>query len=496
MQQDATAYGGATFNQQIGGALKGQLEPLAFNQTVYPTQPPPAATADDTTPDPCFSYDAANNKCDMSSPAPGCRIQFDVKATENKLPLLLGGAMPAVVGPTLHATARSELREVAALTPSMPLAVPDVHPNSVSVTFIDMTSKNGSTPFPATYCSAAPGSNATFVPGSNCAFVLNVGKPYVPASSGGTKTWSFTGLNVKVPTGQASNIDVRIGLGATAGDCPFKSSGGTNYVCVESNRLQNPAIPPDPPVEAVSIAPAFAVGPNTVSADVVVEGNFAVFQACPGTSGATYSCPPNPPANPIGDPTIDLRFSSSSGSQTYAIDCGTIPRNSGGNFQQQIEYGCANSFAINAPDVCPDNVVNPPDCAPVGNAVGDMIGQLRQGMNARLTSSGACAPNYYPNTTAVKNDPRIFILIVTDFSAFYGNGATTQVPVVTYGAFYVTGWDGAPASCSNYNQPYPFAGKPHGDIWGHFITYVGSGTPSLKTCAVGALAPCVPALVK
>jgi hypothetical protein len=428
----------------------------------------------------------------MSAPAAGCRIQFDVKATENKLPLLFGGVLTSVIGPNLHATARSELREVAALQPSMPLAVPDISPKSVSVTFIDMTGNNKSTPFP-TPCSTAAGSNATFVAGSNCAFVLN--PPYTPTPSGGQKTWSFTGLKITVPTGQSKNIDVRFGIGATAGDCPFGSSGGTGYVCVESNSLLTPATSPDPPVNTLTITPALVDGANVVGADVALQGAFSVFQACSGTSGASYSCPPNPPTNPRGDPTIDLRFSSNSGSQTYAINCGTVPGNTGGDFKQQIEFGCADSFAINDQDICPDNVTDPPDCAPVGNAVGDMIGQLQQGMNDRL-ASGACAPNYYPNTQAVASDPRIFILIVTDFSAFFGNGGNTEVPVVTYGAFYVTGWDGAPGSCDTYNEPYPGSGKPHGDVWGHFITYVGSGTPSGKTCAVGALAPCVPALVK
>ncbi|MGH3026907.1 MAG: pilus assembly protein TadG-related protein, partial [Gaiellaceae bacterium] len=142
MQLEATAYGGGTYNPQIGGDLKGQLQPLAFNQTTYPFAAPPSATADDTTPDPCYSYDASNAKCDMSSPAAGCRIQFDVKATENKLPLLLGGLLPSAVRPNLHATARSELREVAALQPSMPLAVPDVHPQLVTITFVNTSTGN------------------------------------------------------------------------------------------------------------------------------------------------------------------------------------------------------------------------------------------------------------------------------------------------------------------------------------------------------------------
>lgn len=489
MQQEATVYGGGTYNAQIGGDLKGQLQPLAFNQTVYPTAAPPSASADDTTPDPCFSYDAGNNKCDMSSPASGCRIQFDVKATENKLPLLFGGVLPSVIGPNLHATARSELREVAALQPSMPLAVPDVNPKFVTITFVNTATGA---------IVAGPCTGADRLGSTGCTF--NVPGPPT-ATANGTKTWTESGANVTIGSGNQNKIGVRVGLGASANPCPVGSTGGFGYTCLDGFL---PSDAPDPPITAVTVTPAFVSGAGTYTVKVVLEGNFQVYQPCNnGTSGANYSCPPNLATGSPGDPTLLLRFTSptKTSSHTFAIECGQIPGNPGpnNNIYQEVRFGCLNSFSINDPDLCPDPTVpapDPTDCAPIGAiGNGNETGPIQSAIEDRLVS-GTCATNKYPDTSDPA-DPRIMILIVTDFAAFYGNGnGGASVPVVTYGAFYVTGWNrpnGNPPACNN--EPAP-AGATKGDIWGHFITYIGSGNPSGKTCKVGGLAPCVPALVK
>jgi hypothetical protein len=73
--------------------------------------------------------------------------------------------------------------------------------------------------------------------------------------------------------------------------------------------------------------------------------------------------------------------------------------------------------------------------------------------------------------------------------------------VVTYAAFYVTGWDSQGNTCNSVNSPYPADptvknDRPHGDIWGHFITYVTSATPSTQPCQVGSLTLCTPSLVR
>jgi hypothetical protein len=186
-------------------------------------------------------------------------------------------------------------------------------------------------------------------------------------------------------------------------------------------------------------------------------------------------------------------------SHTYAIDCGTIPGHTGGTLAQQIQYGCANSYSINQDDVCPDPLnPTPPSCVPV--QTGAAVGQVQSAFNSRFVKNGACAVNRYPDTS-VPDDPRIVQLIDTDFSAYIGSGgsSSSDVPVVTFATFYVTGWNGADSSCASYNEPTPPNAVSNGNsanVWGHFIAYVTNGTPSGIKCDPRSLAPCVGALVR
>jgi hypothetical protein len=76
---------------------------------------------------------------------------------------------------------------------------------------------------------------------------------------------------------------------------------------------------------------------------------------------------------------------------------------------------------------------------------------------------------------------------------------------VTFGMFYVTGWDegnngpcattGAPA-----NEPFPGpAGQnQNGDIWGHFMKYIGAlpGSGGGTPCDFSAFSPCIPVMTQ
>jgi hypothetical protein len=119
-------------------------------------------------------------------------------------------------------------------------------------------------------------------------------------------------------------------------------------------------------------------------------------------------------------------------------------------------------------------------------------------MNDRFAPNHNCLPNNYPTVAGGGTDQRVVILMITDFSAFNGNGAGVQVPVVKYGAFYITGWDSPDNSCSTQNEPFPGSGTSDtGMIWGHFITYVDpNGRPSPGVCDPSGLLPCVPALTQ
>jgi hypothetical protein len=241
-------------------------------------------------------------------------------------------------------------------------------------------------------------------------------------------------------------------------------------------------------------------GTRSLNVTIGISGNFKVNKACPsppGPSGANYTCFTYDPIQNVGpDRAVLLRLKQTRGPNTYTIDCG------GGNIRTMIVNGCANRYSLNAADVCPDvgTPPTPPDCVPT--QTGTATGQISQGMNDRFApgNPNTCAnsPNNYPNVPP--GDKRVVIVMITDFSAFNGGGSIT-VPVVTYGAFYITGWDGAPTDCNGVNEPFSHTGhagsSTTGDVWGHFITYVdgaGSGTPGV--CDPTALLPCVPVLTQ
>jgi Putative Flp pilus-assembly TadE/G-like len=235
-------------------------------------------------------------------------------------------------------------------------------------------------------------------------------------------------------------------------------------------------------------------GTYTLTATVGVAGSYGLHVACaPPPSGGSYTC--------ATDPATLLRFKSSSGSTTYAVDCGTVPGHTGGGLYQQILWGCNNSFSTNAADLCPDPASpTPPSCVPVGS-IGSGVagGQVRAAMNDRFAPGGICTTNNYPVVTP--GDPRVLITMVTDFSAFTGSGASRDVPVVTFGAFYVTGWDRSDPSCASQEEPFSNTGLPGtsdtGDIWGHFIRYVAvGGGGGTAICDPSGILPCVPVLTQ
>jgi Flp pilus assembly protein TadG len=191
------------------------------------------------------------------------------------------------------------------------------------------------------------------------------------------------------------------------------------------------------------------------------------------------------------DPTRILKFITQ-GSHTGAVDCG------GGNLRDQIANGCTTRVQRNPGEACPNATV-PVDC--LREQPGQAVGQVRQGMNQRWVPNNVCPPN---NWTAASGslpnipngDTRVVPLIITLYGAFTGNGAH-YVPVTDFGAFYVTGWDGAPNSCNGINQPAP-PGAGNGTIWGHFIKYLGDFGSSTATagCDYSALAPCITVMTR
>ena len=94
-------------------------------------------------------------------------------------------------------------------------------------------------------------------------------------------------------------------------------------------------------------------------------------------------------------------------------------------------------------------------------------------------------------------DPRLVTLVITDNSAFGGQGQA-YVPVLAFAGFYITGWD-SPGACAD-NAPYPSLGNSDaGDVWGHFVNYVvysAGGTPSPIRCNFTSTNVCIAVLTQ
>lgn len=131
MKQEAQNYDGETgfahdYNPQVGGSLKGPLG-VAFNSTLFPFNQPSGVGPDDTPADPCAPLAMADGQQ---------HYLFDVKATEQDAPFIFG-VFPGVTAPSIHATARTDLRQVESLSGLLPIGVQNPTPKYMYAQFVD-----------------------------------------------------------------------------------------------------------------------------------------------------------------------------------------------------------------------------------------------------------------------------------------------------------------------------------------------------------------------
>jgi hypothetical protein len=199
-----------------------------------------------------------------------------------------------------------------------------------------------------------------------------------------------------------------------------------------------------------------------------------------GNSGKNYRC--------ASDPTVLLRNQAGgSNSNHFSIDCGP------GAQKDQFLNGCTTAYQIHPSPYTPIcDPVTPADCAQ--SQTGCAVGNVDAPMSTRFGDT----PNNYPNYSTDPPDPRLIVMVLTDFNSWNFQG-TQNVPVVAFAAFYVTGWDRASGTQVSTNEPYPSPGSTPGcgDVWGHFVKFVDStGTPSTNPCDPASPTPCVPTLTK
>ena len=146
----ATAYAGnaaSTYNFQVGGGAPRVT--TRFNSKTFAVG----------------SF--VDSSVDIEEPCQTPHLMFDVKQTEADVPYILGSMVDALVPggtsvvPAINARARVQLKKAVILQGSLPLAVPDVDPKHVTVTYVD-ESAGGSLlagPFELTKGTSAGGLN-------------------------------------------------------------------------------------------------------------------------------------------------------------------------------------------------------------------------------------------------------------------------------------------------------------------------------------------------
>lgn len=319
--------------------------------------------------------------------------------------------------------------------------------------------------------------------------------PGLPLS--GLSTWTLTS-GLALPTTGPHPIGLRWKWKRTAGTWSGKTCKATgSNPCTDSgdfnggDPVQRAFVADNAarsgPVQGVRIWSSSATGgANSFPQGTTQELGVTVRNPCFQTQLSDPSCP-----------LVYLRVSTQvTGSQSQSLDCDP----SLNTLRDELQLGCGPGYTafpkVSTETSCPTqsalwSAANPPnvwDCVAV--QTGNLVGQVKQGLEARIGTDPTTCSNNWPNFPT--NDRRQVPLFLVPYSAFSGSGSNVTYPVIGFGAFYITGYNGDPC-------PNATAGVPHGTIAGYFITYipdVPKAKPSPKPCDPLSLTPCIPVLVK
>ena len=524
-----TTYGAALHNLQLGGANRGEIS-VVYQSATYAGQ-----TRGDDFPD-------------GASPCESPYV-FDVKATESDLPFLLPGAVLDLLSvPAINAHSRVQLFRVTEGRPGLPLAIPVPDPNQApTVALVDEATGAQLARFTAATRSSSAGvttwtgSATVDVPAARIGIRVDGGaaslvtlRGFAAGGSGSStspllrEVWPitcsgspfFSELDA-LGTTCASGVGAVVDFGASADPALEKvratvtSSSGGNLVATLERQPGGWWRTPDPlpfplqintgrhdvlldwkygngpwapfaagrPVHAIYAADATS---KAVARVAVVE------QPRAGNTGAPYALPAGTRTLTVAvslqalslDRMTALRLTG--GSRTTAIACDGTGTS---DFTASLLTGCRTPYQVNVPPVvCPETPPSgPADCVPL--KTGNLGNTVAKALNERFAGCPAVAwPNYEDD------DPRIVQLLLTDFSAVDGSGAT-EVPVTAFARFYLVGWSGS--ACAGSSWPFPYAEPSGGNLWGYFVKQVdGSTAAGTEVCTGDALDPCAPALIR
>jgi hypothetical protein len=250
MEKTASQYAG--FDSYLGNPLVGAFTPakntsfgtgsnsVLFQSTTYPGGG--GSGPDDTNP---------ANECDSGN------LALDVKLTRD-----VGGMFSISPLAHVHAHARVELKEVQSVVPTFPLAVPELVPNAVGVTFI-----NEDTNAELTGCTGA------VVSGTTCTYSLTNTNTTPGSDPYNLGPWEIKGAGVNLPsfagaTPLVTHVGMRVGVGDAVASCANSGGNGTSWQCFNNDALGQGVVMIDDVNPSASIAAPRLQGlwPNTCTA--------------------------------------------------------------------------------------------------------------------------------------------------------------------------------------------------------------------------------------
>jgi hypothetical protein len=336
-----------------------------------------------------------------------------------------------------------------------------------------------------------------------------------PGSGGNNQTWTSTPVTVTPNSGIST---LTVGYQLTAGNKPAGASGGTggtSPTCtsakpctgtIGTQRINSGAY--DSATATTSLSGG-VLGANITDASNGSEIT-SIARGATKNVAITVSVLGFTDSTTIPSAPIELSFGGNQ--QNGALSCNGSQ--GGPQLQATIAGGCSTVYQTTT-GTCP-NSDNPPSCVQENPGNGKLDKVLDPGMNQRINgsaNSNTCtSPNHWASPNTVRQvvaqdppDPRLIVLIVTDYGAL-ANGAN-GVPVRGFGEFYVTGWAGDPCitqanGISANGLAYTHDDDPGsantGVLLGHFVKFVsdsGNGTGS-GSCSPTSLNQCIAILTR
>ena len=554
---EATRFGGgpgSSYNAQVGNANQGTIGPLVYQSKTYPAGSNPPDDTDERSPCEALEFDVKASEADLPLlfQVPGlpsidsinahARVELKkVRIFEGMLPLAVPEVRPryvtatfvdesgaavagpvALSGPTASAglsnwTGTAEVPITAGAKVGVRIGIGQAsgtcaaangaggsgyacfdnqHYDTGLVAIEGFSGAGAGTPtdptrasfevWPVTGCSGSPffSEEALSAAATDCPSGVQAVVRTASGTIDPTRVLRFEaqvrgpGFNQTVPFTYSGGVwstpysfPIPLGNGKYDVSLNWRYQGGSNLSFANVQQLYS-GDDNSGPIKFVSLtggaSPALTAyslpsGTRTVNVNVALQGSLEL--SAPGE-------------------TVVLRLTS--GSRTSAVACDGPGVSL---FRASVVNGCQTPYQINEVGFCPDPAnPDPADC--VETQTGDFGNPTTSALDERYA---ACPPYDYPGYA--EDDPRVVILMITDFSSLMGSGSV-EVPVLNFAAFYIGGWTGS--TCSN-NAPAP-PGLRHTDraIWGHFVFYARPNpqNASDEVCDPTVVTPCVPVMTR